>query len=135
VFLRQCHLARSVPTYNGRCIVTHDVLYAFGDWPRPKPGAITIPGECRATSIPKLRQNHLAHRNLKLSKWVFRWLVSDDETVLDPCVGSGTFLVAAKDRGVKMTGIEIEEKYIKIAANRLRQEVLFGATTPADGEA
>jgi len=124
-FLRQCHLARSVPSYNGRCVITHDVLYAFGDWPPPKAGAITIPGECRATSIPKLRQRHPAHRNLKLAKWVFRWLVADTDTVLDPCVGSGTFLVAAKDRGVKMIGIEIEERYCQIAAARLRQGVLF----------
>ena len=44
--------------------------------------------------------------------------------IIDPFMGSGTTPMAAKKLSRHCTGIEIEERYCEIAANRCRQEVM-----------
>lgn len=65
---------------------------------------------------------HPTQKPLSIIKWAMQF--SDGKTVLDPFMGSGTTLRACKDLGRRGIGIEIEEKYCEIAAERLRQGVL-----------
>jgi DNA modification methylase len=66
---------------------------------------------------------HPAMKPLALMKWCLA-RVPDTKSVLDPWMGSGTTLEAAKQIGISAIGIEREEQYCEVAAERLRQEVL-----------
>lgn len=68
-------------------------------------------------------REHPTQKPLALMKWCLS-LVPDAKTVLDPFLGSGTTLVAAKAMGLTGVGIEKHEPYCEIAAKRLSQEVL-----------
>jgi len=67
---------------------------------------------------------HPTQKPVALMKWILTLKWTPAGMVLDPFMGSGTTLRAAKDLQRKAIGIEIEEKYCEIAAKRLQQEVL-----------
>jgi DNA modification methylase len=66
---------------------------------------------------------HPTQKPVKLLIKILKEYSGVGNIVLDPFIGSGTTLVAAKELGRKAIGIEIEEKYCEIAAERLAQEV------------
>ena len=68
-------------------------------------------------------RDHIAQKPLKVMQWVTR-IAQPDSLVLDPFMGSGTTLVAARNLGHRCIGIEVDERYCEIAANRLAQGVL-----------
>lgn len=72
---------------------------------------------------------HPTQKPLALMKWCLS-LFPDARTVVDPFMGSGTTLVAAKAMGLTAVGIEQHEPYCEIAAKRLSQEVFDFTTAP-----
>jgi DNA modification methylase len=80
-------------------------------------GFLVAPG-CKDVRV------HPTQKPLSVMTWAIRQAPADVRTILDPFMGSGTTLEAAKLLGLSAIGIEREERYCEIAAQRLAQEVL-----------
>ena len=77
-----------------------------------------------APNLSKDTGDHPAPKPIALYRWLVAVGSDNGATILDPFMGSGTTLRAAKDLGRKAIGIEIEERYCEIAAQRMSQMVL-----------
>jgi len=94
-------------------------------WNNLRPG--TCPNYFKADSYRHGQPGKLDHptqKPLSLFTHLLSLSMPPDGIVLDPFLGSGTTLRAAKNLGFHAIGIEIEERYCEIAANRMNQEVL-----------
>jgi DNA modification methylase len=70
--------------------------------------------------------DHPAMFPVELPDFAIKTYSQIGDVVLDPFMGSGTTLIAARAQGRRSIGIEIEERYCEIAAKRLgSQESLF----------
>ena len=68
---------------------------------------------------------HPTQKPLAVMHWLVKNCSNLEDVIVDPYMGTGTTLRAAKDLGRKAIGIEIDEQYCEIAVKRLAQEVLF----------
>lgn len=131
-FFRACTLEYVRPHYKGRLLYTHDVAYVFGDPPQSSPGHRVIPGRYTTYVAESKRLGHPTPRKEDHVRWLVNWFA--DGLVLDPFMGSGTTLGAAKACGKPSVGIEVEERYCEMAVERCRQMVLGEGTKLAISE-
>ena len=75
---------------------------------------------------------HPTQKPLAVMSWVISLCPERPTSILDPFMGSGTTLVAAKNLGIRAVGIEREERYCEIAVRRLAQRTLALGEPPCD---
>lgn len=69
-------------------------------------------------------EDHPSTKPVPLMRWLMQAVVSGGDLVLDPFMGAGSTLVAAKSMGVRAIGIEAKERFCEAAARKLSQGVL-----------
>jgi len=112
-------------------------IYVLGKWPKLKAGGAARDGGTPARVPAVLRHNkpnvaspdrpnHPTPKPIPLMERLIE--KCPPGAIADPFAGSGSTLVAAKNLGRKVIGVELEERYCEIIAKRCAQDVLdFGA--------
>ena len=119
------------------CLVWAKKHFGMGGWWRNqhenivfashgKPADMLDKGRGTVLTVPGMSPESRVHPTEKPLELLVRILTAvPGSLILDPFMGSGTTLRAAKDLGRKAIGIEIEERYCEIAAKRMAQGVLL----------
>lgn len=84
-------------------------------------------GEENVSRSPKF---HPHQKPVALLCWLLQY--AETTAVLDPFAGSGSTLVAAARLGIPAMGIELEETYCAVAAERLEKEISCACTRKTD---
>ena len=95
-----------------------DVEYA---WTNLDQNSRQISQSIAATNAERV--GHPTQKPLRVIGWALQQ-AGEAKTLLDPWMGSGTSLVAAKLAGLRAIGIEANETYCNLAVSRLAQGVL-----------
>lgn len=75
------------------------------------------------------KQLHPATFPISLARKIIELFTHEGELVIDPFVGSGTTLVAARDCNRNAVGFDLQEKYIDLSMSRFTNGVFFNTST------
>lgn len=75
---------------------------------------------------------HPVQKPIALFEYLIKTYSNEGEVVLDNCIGSGTTAIAAINTNRKWIGIEMEEKYVEIANNRINNHIVLSEKQTQD---
>lgn len=103
---------------------SHEEIYLWGKWPR---GAHKRIGSVLRTNVsPSALSRKIGHptpKPIELMEMLIDRSIPGT-TIADPFAGSGSTLVAAQNLGRKAVGVELDERYCELIANRLDRGIL-----------
>jgi DNA modification methylase len=105
------------------CEPTHINCMLPKEWLKSQLGVWQFRYESRDIRDKKI---HPATFPISLAKKIIELFSHEGELVLDPFVGSGTTLLAAKDINRNAVGFDLKKEYIDICEKRLAQASLLG---------
>ena len=71
------------------------------------------------------KTQHPTEKPVSLGLWILSTFAKEGDIIFDPFAGSGSFIIAAKQKGFKWIACEINPEYCKIVEERLKQSNLF----------
>jgi site-specific DNA-methyltransferase (adenine-specific) len=98
----------------------HETAYLLAKGHPPKPD--TAPGDVFEWEREALTY-HPCQKPLQVISRLISTFTAEGAVILDPFMGSGTTLVAARNLGRRAIGIEIDRRYCDVAVQRLAQQV------------
>lgn len=94
-------------------------------------GGAALSDVLRVPNVPPSQRQHPVDKPTDLLRQLLAAVTTEGDVVVDPFMGGGSTLLAARLMNRRAIGIELEEKYCEIAAKRLAQGALdlFGEAT------
>ena len=111
---------------NAPFFTNHEEIYVLGDgeWQR---GAAPLRSVITTTETRHHEPGRTGHPTSKPTALMETLLTKcPPGDIADPFAGSGSTLIAARQHGRRVIGVEIDERYCEAAAKRLAQDTLFG---------
>jgi site-specific DNA-methyltransferase (adenine-specific) len=112
---------------NAPFMIQDEEIYIWGDGfvsTSPPMRSVITTSEARSVEVAKI--GHPTPKPVSLMEILIGRCPPG--VIADPFAGSGATLVAARNLGRKVIGVELEEKYCELIANRLSQQVFdFGS--------
>tara|TARA_R110000744_G_scaffold362188_2_gene470188 strand:+ start:1723 stop:2430 length:708 start_codon:yes stop_codon:yes gene_type:complete len=78
-----------------------------------------LPRSILKTKNDSHNRNHPTEKSQDILSWIVKYYTKEDDTILDPTMGSGSTGVACGSLNRKFIGIELDTKYFDIAQKRL----------------
>jgi hypothetical protein len=116
-------IGRNPGPLNAPWFSAHEEIYVLGDGFTGKPEQSVYPTTENRAQAPGI-DGHPTPKPVGLMERLIA--KCPPGVITDPCAGSGSTLVAAKQVGRRAVGVELDERYCEVAARRLAQDTLFG---------